>query len=265
MPGGLEDRVFLVTGAGAGIGRATALRLAGAGARVEVTDVDPEAARATATAAGAAARAGVLDIRDPGAFDRAVDAALARHGRLDGLVNNAAIVGGGALADVDDEGWREVMSGTLDGTFRGLRAALRVMRPAGRGVIVNVSSGAALGGEVGLGAYGAAKAAVVNLTRTAAVENAAAGIRVCCVLPGPIETDSLRGWLDTIASRETFERQIPQGRLGRPDEIAAVIAFLCSDDASYVNGAAWCVDGAVSARTSSPRPEFRSIEFADRD
>jgi meso-butanediol dehydrogenase/(S,S)-butanediol dehydrogenase/diacetyl reductase len=142
---------------------------------------------------------------------------------------------------------------TLDGTFFGTRAALAAMAKQGSGSIINISSGAALGGEPGLAAYGAAKAAVVNLTQTAAVENGPLGIRVNAILPGPIETPPLLAFVEATGGREAWARQIPARRLGRPEEMAAVALFLATDESSYISGAAIVADGGIAARTSAPR------------
>ena len=170
------------------------------------------------------------------------------------LVNNAAAPLPGPLADITDADWRTVQSVTLDGTLFGLRAALRVMRAYQRGSIINVSSGAALGGEPGLGAYAAAKAAVVSLTRTAAIENAAFGIRVNCILPGAIATPPMLAWAQAVPGGVAgWSKQIPLRRLGQPDEMANVALFLASDQSSYVTGTTIVADGGVYARGSAPR------------
>jgi NAD(P)-dependent dehydrogenase (short-subunit alcohol dehydrogenase family) len=252
----LRGKVAIVTGAGSGIGRACALRFAAEGARVVVNDVRGEAAEAVAkeiAAAGGEAVARPADVSDPDAVDALLEGAVATFGRLDVLVNNAAAPLPGSVAETTNADWRTVQSVTLDGTFFGVRGAVRAMAERGGGSIINVSSGAALGGEPGLAAYGAAKAAVVNLTRTAAVENGPSGVRVNAILPGPIETPPLLAAVEASGGREAWERQIPSRRLGLPEEIAAVALFLASDESSYVNGAAIVADGGIAARTSSPR------------
>ncbi len=255
----LRGRACAVTGAGAGIGRACALRVAAEGGRVLVTDLRPEAAERVAgeiRGAGGEALALGCDVTRSAEVDAAAARCAAHFGALDAWINNAANPAGGAIDRLADADWRAVQAGTLDGTFFGLRAALRLMLPRGRGAIVNISSGAGIGAELGLAAYGAAKAGVQSLTRNAALEYAGAGIRVNCIAPGPIDTQALGGWLASFpGGRAGFEAQLPQRRLGRPDEIAAMAAFLLSDDASYVNGAVIAVDGAVSARLASPRAD----------
>jgi len=253
----LEGKVAVVTGAGSGIGRACALRFGAEAARVVVSDVRGEAASAVAkeiVAAGGAATSFPADVSDPARVDALVDEAFTGHGRLDVMLNNAASPHGALLAQTSNEDWRRVHSVTLDGVFYGIRAALGRMLPQGSGSIINISSGAGLGGEFLLGAYGAAKAGVVNLTQTAAIENARAGVRVNVICPGSIATPPLLAWIDQVpGGRPAFERQIPMGRIGAAEEIANMALFLASDEASYVTGAIFVVDGGVQARCASPR------------
>lgn len=257
MAGRLQGKVAIVTGGGSGIGRATAIRFAAEGATVLVADIVEDAADAVVAAihkAGGHASARRVDVASSAEVDSMVADAVELFGHVDVVMNNAAAPHGAPLAATTDADWRRVMGVTLDGVFFGVRAALRAMVPRGRGAILNVSSGAGLGGEVMLGAYGAAKAAVINLTKTAAVENAALGVRVNCICPGPIDTPPLAAWLGAVpGGPEAFARQIPAGRLGLPDEIASVATFLASDEASYVTGAVVVADGGVNARTATPR------------
>ncbi len=253
----LEGRVAVVTGGGSGIGRACALRFAAEGAHVVVADVRQEAAAAVAdeiAQAKGSATAFAADVSDPARVDALVDAAFSPRSRLDVMLNNAASPHGALLAQTSNEDWRRVQSVTLDGVFYGIRAALGRMLPQGAGSIINISSGAGLGGEFMLGAYGAAKAGVVNLTQTAAIENARAGVRVNAICPGSIATPPLLAWIDNVpGGRPAFERQIPMGRIGTPEEIAGMALFLASDEASYVTGGIFVVDGGVQARCASPR------------
>ncbi|HYC55969.1 MAG TPA: SDR family oxidoreductase [Candidatus Binatia bacterium] len=257
MAGRLDGKVAVITGAGSGIGKATAARFVAEGAAVVIGDVRGDAAAdAAAELSGDGGRAAgrQLDVSSSAEVDALVAMAVERFGRIDIMMNNAAMPHGALLAETSDEDWRRVMSVTLDGVFYGTRAALRRMNAQGSGSIINVSSGAGLGGEVMLGAYGAAKAAVINLTKTAAVENAALGVRVNVICPGPIATPPLAAWLQYIpGGEEAFARQIPARRIGKPEEIAAVAVFLASDEASYVTGAVLVADGAVNARTATPR------------
>ena len=252
----LRGKVAIVTGAGSGIGRATALLFAAEGAKVVVNDLNAEAAARVAKeieAAGGIAASFPADVADSRQVEALVRDATSRFGRLDVLVNNAAAVIPGPVESISDIDWRRTQAVTLDGVFYGMRAALPVMAAQGGGAIINIASGAAIAGEPGLAAYGAAKAAVVNLTKTAAVENAARGVRVNTILPGPIATPPLLAAVEATGGRAGWERQIPCGRLGTPEEMAAVALFLASDEASYVHGAAIIADGGVAARTNSPR------------
>ncbi|MFN2427266.1 MAG: SDR family NAD(P)-dependent oxidoreductase [Candidatus Binatia bacterium] len=257
MAGRLEGKVAVITGAASGIGRATALRFAAEGAAVVVGDISTEGAAAVATeivTQGGRAVSRKVDVALSCEVEALVTEAVERFGRIDILMNNAAAPHGAPVAATSDDDWRRVMSVTLDGVFYGVRAALVRMTAQGSGSILNISSGAGLGGEVMLGAYGAAKAAVINLTKTAAVENAGFGVRVNCICPGPIATPPLEAWLGAIPGGvEAFSKQIPARRIGEPEEIASVATFLASDEASYVTGAIVVADGGVNARTGTPR------------
>lgn len=246
-----SNKVVVITGAGSGIGRTTACRFAAEGAQVLVND--REAGRAEETVAeikeaGGEASALVADVSSSAKVNELVAGAVARYGRLDVMMNNAASALGGSIAATTDETWREVMSVSLDAVFYGVRAALAVMNEQASGCIINIASAAGMGGEPGLAAYGAAKAAVMHLTRTAALEAAGSGVRVNCVCPGTISTPPMLAWADMLpGGKEELMGRLPGRRLGEPDEVASVILFLASEEASYVNGAVYTVDDAVSA------------------
>lgn len=253
----LAQRVVVITGAGSGIGRACALRLAEEGCRLVLNDIDPDAADSTRALLPDDQEA-IIVAGDTGQSETAAglaDKARQQWGSLDGWVNNAARSLFSPVAGTSDEDWAAVLQVTLNGAFYGVRSAVQMMRAHSEGgAIVNIASGAALGGEEGLGAYAAAKAALVNLTKTTAVENARAGIRCNVVLPGPIATPPmLAAAARAPGGVEGWAAQTVPGRLGQAEEIASAVCFLLSDQASYINGAALSVDGGVSARTNSPR------------
>lgn len=255
----LEGQVAVITGAGSGIGRATAQLLSREGCRLVLNDVVDTHAEDTRKLLAAPDRAVILaaDIGGTDTAEHLVKVAIDSFGALDIWVNNAARSLFGPLADCSNEDWESVFRVTLDGAFYGVRSAIAAMRNNSgphRGTIVNIASGAALAGEEGLGSYGAAKAALVNLTRTTAVENAREGIRCNAILPGPIATPSMLAAAEQAPGGvEAWASQTVPGRLGEPEEIANAICFLVSNQAAYINGAMLCVDGGVSARTNSPR------------
>ena len=253
MTDSLLGRAGVVTGGGSGLGRATALEFARRGARVVVADLALEAGVAVVgeiVAAGGDARFVETDVTDPLASERLVEACVAEFGTLDFAVNNAGTTGlPGSVVDYPLAAWRATMAVNLDGVFFSMRAELPVMVAAGHGAIVNVASGAGLVGFAGLPAYVASKHGVVGLTKSAALECAPRGVRVNCVCPGSVRTPMLEGFM---GGDERVERAmtagVPMGRLGTPGEIAHAIAWLCSDEASYMVGHALVVDGGATVQ-----------------
>jgi NAD(P)-dependent dehydrogenase (short-subunit alcohol dehydrogenase family) len=248
----VAGRVALVTGGAGGIGRATAEVLASRGASVVIADVDPDAARATAKAINADDRVAVVpvDVSDEQSVDDMVRATVDRFRRLDCACNVAGIsTAPKAFVDVEYAEWQRVLAVDLTGVFLCMQAELRQLLAQGEGgTIVNVSSGAGLVPAPGQPHYTAAKHGVLGLTKQAAQEYARNGIRVNAVLPGQTETEPMRAYLDAQpVGGERLLRRIPMGRMARPAEIAESIAWLVSDESSYVSGASLLVDGAQIA------------------
>lgn len=245
MSSALAGRRFLVTAGGSGIGLATVRRLVEAGARVAVSDIDPQRVDAVTAEFGADAVLGIVaDSGMPEQVDACFASASERWGGLDGLFNNAGVTAPRVpLSDLDFDVAARVASVNLLGTFHMMQHMLR--HAAGRpAVILNNSSGTALQAAPNTGFYSATKAAIISLTRTAAVE-AAPHIRVNAILPGPTETPTL---LAAPAERKAqFLADVPLGRFGKPEEIAALAFWLLSDESSFVTGAVFTADGGVTA------------------
>jgi 3-oxoacyl-[acyl-carrier protein] reductase len=242
----LAGRVALVTGAGSGIGEATARRFAAEGAVVVVNDVDVDRARAVAAAIqkdGGKASAVGANVTRRDEVERMVAGVVAEHGRLDILINNAGINRDAMSHKMTEEQWDQVLTVNLKGTFLCAQAALPRMRERGWGRVVNTSSVGSLG-NIGQANYAASKAGVIGLTKTLALEYAKYGVTVNCVAPGAVMTPMLAGVPDPI--KEKITGQIPVGRIAAPAEIAAVHAFLASDDAGFITGQVLFVDGGMS-------------------
>jgi NAD(P)-dependent dehydrogenase (short-subunit alcohol dehydrogenase family) len=248
---GLNGKRAIVTGAARGIGRAIAERLVQEGSRVALVDADADALGDAAAASGDGTLALHADVRDEEALRAAVEQAAARWGGLDVVVANAAVqlVGSDDRADrLDRAVWQETLDVNLTGAFLTVKHGARALLAAGGGAIVCVGSPAgSYGIAPGLQAYAASKAGMVGLVRTMAADYAGDGIRVNAVLPGITETPMNRWWTRDPAMRAEVLAPVPLGRPARAEEIAAVAAFLACDDASYVTGALWTVDGGLTA------------------
>ena len=245
LSGRLADRVALVTGAASGIGAACATRLSAEGAAVVGLDLC-EAGEASATSAFH-----LVDVRDEPAVAAAVSSVVDTFGRLDIVVHAAGVVSLGAIDSLDVAEWDRVIDINLKGTYLVNKHALGVMTAQGSGSIVNIASIEGIEAFDLVGAYCASKGGVVQLTRQIALDYGRDGIRVNCICPGSVDTPMLRanaaaeGELEEVLAR--WGGSHPIGRIGRPEEIARLVAFLCGDEASFITGASYVIDGGLTA------------------
>ena len=246
-------KVVLVTGGARGIGWATAEAFIEAGWKVALGDIDATEATRRAGSYPQQILPLSLDVTNRGAVQKAFDEVLRHWGRLDALVNNAGIQRHAPLESLALQDWMSVLDVNLHGTFNCLQAAANIMLPQGSGAIVNLASVAATRGAPGRAPYAVSKAAIVSLTKTAAVEWTARGVRVNAVAPGYVETDLVRTAINEgRISLDPIVARIPAGRLATPSEIAGTIVFLCSDAASYISGHVLHVDGGFEADYGVP-------------
>lgn len=253
MTASLEGKIAIITGAGSGIGEATARRFVADGAVVVLADSVADKIEATvASLPEGSATAVVCDVADADQVADLVETTVARHGRLDVLVNNAGTQVTGPVEQISTEDWHRVVSTDLDGVFYGTRAAMPHL-VASKGAIVNTSSVSGIGADWNMSAYNAAKGAVNNFTRAVALDHGADGVRVNAVAPSLTRTEMTAAMQDDEELLASFAERIPMGRQGEPEEVAAVIAFLAGDDARFVTGVVLPVDGGLSASNGQPR------------
>lgn len=245
------DKIILITGAGSGMGAASARAFKAAGAVVVIVDLAAELAEKVAAEIGAQPPV-IGDVSDSAFCILAIDQALERHGRLDVLVNCAGIIFRADAQGTADENWRRVMAVNADGVFYMSRAAVGPMKKQGSGVIINFGSIWGNVGSAGVVAYCASKGAVHQITRAMALDHAKDGIRILAVCPGEVNTPMLASGRAKPPTPEDLkklaEETIPMGRLADPVEIARVVVFMASDEASYMTGSLVTVDAGYTAR-----------------
>ncbi len=260
MPGRLEGKVAVVTGAASGIGEGIALAFVDEGASVVLGDIQAGPVADVADRLGESARFGAVDVSDEDDVSALVDIAVSEFGRLDCMVNNAGIVGAtGSIAEMAAEAWDRTIAINLRGVFLGTKHAARVMIPQGSGVIINTASTAGMVGGLGPHAYTAAKHAVVGLTRSAASELSFHGIRVNAIGPGntatPMTSAVMTGKADQVErAEEIIAADTPLGSSGRPSDIAYAAVYLASDEARYVTAHCLMVDAGKTGAGSEPNP-----------
>ena len=248
----LEGKRAVVTGAGAGIGRSIALRFASEGARVALADVDEKAAEKVAPEIDGETLVRRTDVTRAEEVEALVASAVEAWGGLDVMVNNAGVGVAATVVDTTEEDYERVMDVCVRGTLLGMKYAIPAIRDAGGGSVINMSSVAALVGITDRAVYSAAKGAILSMTRAAAIDHVGEGVRVNCIAPGTVDTP----WIDRITSgyddpeeaRTKMQARQPHSRFVTPEEIAAMAAYLASDEAASCIGACMIVDGGVTAR-----------------
>ncbi len=244
-----QGKVVIVTGSASGMGAASARAFAKAGAKVVIVDRNKTLAQQIATELGAEVQVG--DVSDSAFCNSVVEQTVEQHGRLDVLVNAAGIIVRASGEDTSDEQWQRIMAVNVSGTFFMCRAAIKAMKPQGSGAIVNFGSIWGELGAAGVAAYCASKGAVHNLTRALALDHAKDGIRINAVCPGEVNTPMLQSERKEPVTPVLLQRlaeTVPMGRLADPVEIAQVVLFLASSQASYMTGSLVLVDGGYAAR-----------------
>lgn len=265
MHASLHDKVVIVTGGAGGIGRAISERFASVGAKVVVNDVGADAAAEVVDAiqaAGGSAMAGIADVSDSASVETMIEAAMAEHGRIDVLVNNAGLVSPMLhFFEADEAWWRRIIDVNLTGHFIVSHPVARIMAKQGGGNIINMSSGGATRAHRSFTAYDATKGGIEALTRAMALDLGPYNIRVNALMPGSIDTSGM-----DLAARQLRGENVPLGRIGEPIDMTGAALFLASDDASYITGDVIKVDGGMLAQQRSatvdimPPSDFPKVE-----
>lgn len=246
-----KDKVVLITGAGNGIGAAAAKRFSSEGATVVLADyVREDVEKMAASLPPDRSFARVVDVSDPEAVEKMIAETVEKHGHLDIMINNAGVHVIGSILETTLDDWRRISSINIDGVIFGAKYSLPHLIKS-KGCMINTSSVSGLGGDWGAAFYCASKGAVANLTRAMALDHGLSGVRINAVCPSLVKTNMTKGFDEAV--QEKFNERIPLGRAAQPEEVAAVMAFLASDDASFINGACIPVDGGATASDGQPK------------